>query len=311
MKKGIDYSDPKIRKEILVRQRRNLWTPEQIESLAKHFHLKPGIKLLDAGCGYGYVMQTFGPYCMPGSTLVGLDIEKFLLKTARQLTKKEIPGSSLYFCNSNIYKIPFSQNTFDIAIAHVIFCHLSEPEKALDELIRVTKKGGCIAIFDNASEGGPGGSWDNVSKSTIKQKLFNYEIFLRTQNGRKKRGEGDYSVGCYISSWMEKRGLKNIDARVNERVIWIAPPYRSPAQKTCLQNMKEGFADWSPKSKAYKDNLKEEIKTLRAGGADANMIRRYIRSGKKAYEKSRKALANGTLAFASVPSFWCVWGFKS
>ena len=74
----IDYRDEKVREEILERQRRGMWTPDQIASFARHFRLRPGMRLLDAGCGHGYCLRTYGPHCMPGGELVGFDREKFL-----------------------------------------------------------------------------------------------------------------------------------------------------------------------------------------------------------------------------------------
>jgi hypothetical protein len=32
----VDYRDAKVRKEVLVRQRRGMWTPEQVASFARH-----------------------------------------------------------------------------------------------------------------------------------------------------------------------------------------------------------------------------------------------------------------------------------
>jgi cyclopropane fatty-acyl-phospholipid synthase-like methyltransferase len=54
----IDYADPKVRNEVLKRQREDMWSPEQVARLARHFRLKPGLSMLDAGCGFGYCLIT-------------------------------------------------------------------------------------------------------------------------------------------------------------------------------------------------------------------------------------------------------------
>ena len=58
-----------------------------------------------------------------------------------------------------------------MVLAHVVFCHLAEPEKALDEMIRVTKPGGCVAVFDNAIAGGPGSGWINWHEPSVAERL--------------------------------------------------------------------------------------------------------------------------------------------
>lgn len=307
--KAVDYSDPKIRKEVLVRQRRGMWTPEQITSFVKHFKLKPRMYFLDAGCGYGYSLRAFGHYCMPGGKLVGVDIEEKLLMKARRQSRKEKLGKASEFINADVYFLPFPKNSFDITIAHVLLCHLTDPERALDELIRVAKRKGCVAIFDNAVGGGGYYGWSNIVNLSIKQRLIEYELSLRIMRGKKKLGKGDFSVGCYLPSWMEKRGLKHVNARCNERITWIAPPYKSPGQKTAIRNIRERFKEetYVPKSPAFK----EYINRLRAGGADDKMIQSFMRRSGRRDKKYRNAIKNKTAAFAqSSGGFWCVWGFK-
>jgi hypothetical protein len=54
-KRGIDWDDPILENEIFRPLRERMWTPEQEQSFTKHFRLTPEMKLLDAGCGHGYL----------------------------------------------------------------------------------------------------------------------------------------------------------------------------------------------------------------------------------------------------------------
>lgn len=308
-KTAIDYNDPKVKREILIRQRRGMWTPEQIASFVKHFRLRPGMRLLDAGCGHGYAMRTFGHYCMPGGVLLGFDIGESLLKTARQNVRREKLDPASCFVSGNVYVLPFPDNSFDITIVHVLLCHLSEPERAFEELTRVTRHKGCLAIFDNAVAGGGYFGWANHYRQTIRQKLVGFEVTERMIAGRKKLGQGDYNVACYIPGWMERRGFKNVDARCNERVTWVAPPYTSPSQRTAIHNMRERIKEKtlglrSPFRRRY-------VEQLRAGGATQKMIRNEARRTQQAAKKYIRAVRNKTIMISqSSGGFWCVWGFK-
>lgn len=306
-KPSIDYSDAKTRREVLIRQRRELWTPEQTASLARHFRLKPGMKLLDVGCGFGYALRTWGRFCMPGGELVGLDREEKLLASAARFARAEGLGKAARFVSGDVCRMPLPDNAFDITIAHVVFCHLNEPEKALDEMIRVTRRGGCIAVFDNAMSDGGGAGWSNVCEPMIAEKMENYAIALRHSLGRKRLGHGDYSVGCRVPSWMSARGLRNVDVRTNERVHWIAPPYSAPGQRTTYRNMKERFRDLKPGSTWFDKAIAEE---LRAGGCRESTIRKFFRVMRQDDIRFRKAVTAGTAAFAGSGPFWCIWGFK-
>jgi SAM-dependent methyltransferase len=302
----MDYSRAKTRREVLIRQRRDLWTPEQVESLARHFRLKPGMKLLDAGCGFGYALRTWGRFCAPGGKLTGLDREKRLLRQAVRHCRKEGLGRAARFVAGDIYRMPFDDGAFDMTMAHVVFCHLAEPEKALDEMIRVTKSGGCIAVFDNAIAGSPNSGWVSWREPTVDERLLGHEVGLRMANGRRKLGFGDFSVGCHLPAWMEARKLHDLGARMNERVVWIAPPHTSPEQRTAYQNTLERMREplrWDRVSKT-------EVAQMRAGGLSRAKFERHRRINRSANRAFRKAMRKHTAAFAGSSPFWCIWGFK-
>ncbi|MCP3904995.1 MAG: methyltransferase domain-containing protein [Planctomycetes bacterium] len=302
---GLDYTDRAVQDEILIRQRRNMWSPEQIGSLSAHFRLAPGMALLDAGCGYGYSLRTFGPRCLPGGRLVGLDREPSLLETAARLAKREGIGSAAEFHAGDIFSLPFDTDTFDAVLMQVVMCHLAEPERALDELIRVAKPGGCIAVFDNAVGGCPWG-WDSTDRPTVRQAAARCEHELLSHHGRRKLGRGDWSVGLYLPAWMEQRGLRDVDARVNELVRWIAPPYRSPAQQVTLENTRAQCAD----DGMDRIDIKHTAEQMRAAGCDERTVRNAMRSRRRRTTRWREAMDDGTAAFTYGGSFWCAWGFK-
>ncbi len=304
-KHHIDYTDKKVRQEVLVRQRRELWSPEQVRSLANFFRLRPGMKLLDCGCGLGYAMRTWGPFVMPGGRLTGLDPVPDLLRQARRNLGRDRLGKAAEFVQGDIRDMPFDDSTYDIAIAHVVFCHLAEQEKALDEMIRVTKPGGCVAVFDNAVSGGPQGGWSNIHKPAIERELFELEMHLRSLEGLRRLGHGDFRVGCYVPSWMEARGLEDVNVRCNEKVRWVAPPYRSPVQQTDWSNTRERIKARVTRPRPERVYYKQ----LRAGGADEKSIRRMQNRNRRSFERLRKAARNRTLAYAWSSQFWCIWGF--
>ena len=46
----------------------------------------------------------------------------------------------------SIYDLPFPDSSFDVVFAHAIFEHISSPDKALAEILRVLEPGGIVAI---------------------------------------------------------------------------------------------------------------------------------------------------------------------
>jgi ubiquinone/menaquinone biosynthesis C-methylase UbiE len=107
-------------------------------------YLKPGIKLLDCGCGPGTITFGLADWVNPG-WVTALDLEKSQVEIAAK-TAKELEINNIEFLRGSIYEIPLPENTFDAAFSHAVLEHLQEPVLALKEVLRVLKPGGIAGI---------------------------------------------------------------------------------------------------------------------------------------------------------------------
>lgn len=89
-------------------------------------------KILDLGCGNGFVSQLF-----PNFDIVGVDISDGMLANNPY---KWVKGSA--------EAIPFQDSHFDFVIARSLLHHLDKPEVGLKEIYRVLKQGGKLVIWD-------------------------------------------------------------------------------------------------------------------------------------------------------------------
>jgi ubiquinone/menaquinone biosynthesis C-methylase UbiE len=74
-----------------------------------HFGLKPGMKVLDVGCGKGFLVKDLMLEC-PGLEAFGLDISQYALMNC----EKEVVGR-LHLGNAT--SLPFPDNSFDCVIS--------------------------------------------------------------------------------------------------------------------------------------------------------------------------------------------------
>ncbi|KAI1820958.1 methyltransferase type 11 [Xylaria intraflava] len=111
--------------------------------------LKPGMRVLDVGCGPGSITAGLAPLVAPGGSVVGIDANADALDSARELCKQQgVTNAS--FSLGDALKLPFEDNSFDVVHAHQVLGHLPTadgelgPIRGLKEMRRVCKPGGFI-----------------------------------------------------------------------------------------------------------------------------------------------------------------------
>ena len=106
------------------------------------YPLFPGKKVLDVGCGNGYVL---GKYAQCGTHVYGVDITR----TSIELCKRrfEYLGRRGHFYIANAEELPFGNETFDCACSMGVLHHTPDIKKAIGEIFRVLKPGGRLILM--------------------------------------------------------------------------------------------------------------------------------------------------------------------
>jgi ubiquinone/menaquinone biosynthesis C-methylase UbiE len=107
-------------------------------------HLRPGMRLLDVGCGPGSITRGFAERLAPGQ-VVGIDLSRAALDGARR-DAADRGLTNLQYEEGSVYQLRFADGSFDVAYAHQVLQHLRERAAALGEMLRVVRPGGMVAV---------------------------------------------------------------------------------------------------------------------------------------------------------------------
>jgi len=124
-------------------------------------------RLLDCACGRGFYLKYYRT--VSAVSLVGLELEAPILAKA-QAHVGNLPDITLV--QGNIYQLPFPDAYFDGVILSEILEHVDDDVRGLQEVYRVLKPGGVVAItVPNANYPF---MWDPINKTL--ETLFNTKI---------------------------------------------------------------------------------------------------------------------------------------
>ena len=105
---------------------------------------RKGDRILDIGCGVGYMIETFRQVAEVET--VGLDISFESLS----ISKDNVGGN---FVLGNAEKLPFKNDSFDKLLIADVLEHIEDDHHALDEVCRVGRDGAVLVISTPALEG--------------------------------------------------------------------------------------------------------------------------------------------------------------
>jgi SAM-dependent methyltransferase len=109
--------------------------------------LEPGMRLLDVGCGPGTITTDLAARVAPGP-VIGIDREPGVIAEAQLLLDAAAPAD-VEFRTGDVYALEFPSASFDVAHAHQVLRHLTDPVAALSELRRVLRPEGILAVRDS------------------------------------------------------------------------------------------------------------------------------------------------------------------
>jgi ubiquinone/menaquinone biosynthesis C-methylase UbiE len=129
-------------------ERYDRWFTTPIGELVREYEkeliislLKPvkGNKILDAGCGTGVFTDDILKH---GALVYGVDISLPMLTRAGE----KLEGYPFFKALGTMTRLPFPENTFDKVVSITALEFIEDGRKAVEELFRLTKKGGSILV---------------------------------------------------------------------------------------------------------------------------------------------------------------------
>jgi len=118
------------------------WSRLLAREFLKWLNLPAGLRWIDACCGSGVVTEAVVE-CNAPASIVGVDVSLEQISFARQHRARP----NVTFEIANVVALPFADASFDVAVCGLGLNYLPDPGQCLEELCRITRCGGAVAVY--------------------------------------------------------------------------------------------------------------------------------------------------------------------
>lgn len=188
--------------------------------------LKPGMRVLDVGCGTGAITAGIAQAVQPLGFVIGIDHNQSYIEKARE-THEDVPD--LAFETGDVFNLGLNK-LFKVVTAARVLQWLPNPELALQQMIKAAKKNGKILILDYNHR-----KFElNPSPPPSMQKFLTAYLDWRATKGM------DVEIADHLAGMFEANGLEKIVVTPQHETVRRG----EPGFETAIKIRAEVVAGW-------------------------------------------------------------------
>jgi SAM-dependent methyltransferase len=180
----------------------NSFAEPELRRLISTVGLRPGMRVLDAGCGTGEALPWLRDEVKPSGTVIGIDLALAHVEAARRWA-----GANIEVLQGDLSTAPLAPESTDFIWCVNTINHLHDPIQGVGQLASLLRSGGRIALGQSSLMADMFFAWDARLERVVNEAVRQY------YRGRYSLSERDLTSSRAMVGVMRAARLKNVGSR--------------------------------------------------------------------------------------------------
>lgn len=245
------------------------YSPQVAALLRRFARVRPGMRIVELGCGSGFWGRLLAAGLRGEGTLLGIDLDASLVRRARLLAREE--GLSLArYRVGDATRTGVPAGSADLVTCHRLLCVVPDPAAVVREMKRIARRGGRVVA--NEHDHSADIFWDPDDPELAS--LADRRNAAWVKGSRKVYG-GDHAVGSRVAELFLEAGLDDVGL-----VGVLAPSGPLPFDATVDREEVAAFFAWLAEDARHPDPFR--VRVYAAGGWSRDNERRFLARARQA-----------------------------
>lgn len=214
------------------------WNADFVELMAKRLNWESRQRVLEVGCGAGHWTRTFAPFLGRGAKVTCIDKDpKWSSSNPSWASDIGGKGIQVEIQPGDAHLLPFPDGKFDFVTCQTVLIHLSDPNLALREMVRVLEPGGMLLCVEPDNFATSSGESSLSRTISLSEEMAEMQYDLILARGRAARGLGNLSLGGRVPGMFASAGLTDVKTYISDKALPLYSPYDAPQQIALIEDI--------------------------------------------------------------------------
>ena len=181
----------------------NAFAAPEIRQAMASLALRPGMRVLDAGCGTGEALRWLADHVGPSGTVIGMDLATPHVRAALGMAAE----SRSLLLQANILAPPMAPASLDLVWSVNVINHLRSPIAGLQTLMALIRPGGRVALGQSSLLPDMYFAWDSRLERLVNEAVRQY------YRDRYQLDERDLTSIRALAGLLRQAGLRDVHVR--------------------------------------------------------------------------------------------------